>query len=136
MDRRPIEPRQNAGERAGLSTNLVGQDRHAKLAEAGRIAIGIDGEFTDLRLQSLQDVGKKRPAGEQAQAFVAPAHARRAAAGEELANRVWTEAVEAFADGLLTAQALYDVDDYKAFVLVQIEAAVRIYGQVIDATLH
>ncbi|UQU65330.1 ROK family protein [Couchioplanes caeruleus] len=32
----------------------------------------------------------------------------RAAAGEDLANRVWTEAVEAFADGLLTAQALYD----------------------------
>ncbi|OJF10030.1 ROK family protein [Couchioplanes caeruleus] len=34
--------------------------------------------------------------------------AKRAVAGEELANRVWTEAVEAFADGLLTAQALYD----------------------------
>jgi glucokinase len=34
--------------------------------------------------------------------------ATRAAAGEELANSVWTEAVEAFADGLLTAQALYD----------------------------
>ncbi|AGL21311.1 ROK family protein [Actinoplanes sp. N902-109] len=34
--------------------------------------------------------------------------ATRAAAGEELANRVWTETVEAFADGLLTAQALYD----------------------------
>jgi glucokinase len=32
----------------------------------------------------------------------------RAAAGEELANSVWTEAIEAFADGLLTAQALYD----------------------------
>ena len=32
----------------------------------------------------------------------------RAAAGEELARTVWTEAVEAFADGLLTAQALYD----------------------------
>ncbi|MET0493439.1 MAG: ROK family protein [Actinoplanes sp.] len=32
----------------------------------------------------------------------------RAAAGEALANTVWTEAVEAFADGLLTAQALYD----------------------------
>jgi glucokinase len=34
--------------------------------------------------------------------------ATRAAAGEALANTVWTEAVEAFADGLLTAQALYD----------------------------
>ena len=35
--------------------------------------------------------------------------ATRAAGGEELARRVWLEAVEALADGLLTAQALYDV---------------------------
>ena len=35
--------------------------------------------------------------------------ATRAAAGEELAGRVWQEAAEALADGLLTAQALYDV---------------------------
>ena len=34
--------------------------------------------------------------------------AARAAAGEPLAAAVWTEAVEALADGLLTAQALYD----------------------------
>ncbi|WP_431928635.1 ROK family protein [Micromonospora wenchangensis] len=36
--------------------------------------------------------------------------AARAAAGEELAGRVWREAVEALADGLATGQALYDVD--------------------------
>ncbi|HEX8346395.1 MAG TPA: ROK family protein [Actinoplanes sp.] len=36
--------------------------------------------------------------------------AARAAAGEELAGRVWQEAVEALADGVLTAQALYDVE--------------------------
>jgi glucokinase len=35
--------------------------------------------------------------------------ATRAAGGEELAGRVWQEAVEALADGLITAQALYDV---------------------------
>ena len=34
--------------------------------------------------------------------------AARAAAGEPLATAVWTEAVDALADGLLTAQALYD----------------------------
>jgi glucokinase len=34
--------------------------------------------------------------------------AERAAAGEQLATQVWREAVEALADGLLTAQALYD----------------------------
>ncbi len=36
--------------------------------------------------------------------------AARAAAGEELAGQVWQEAVQALADGLLTAQALYDAD--------------------------
>ncbi|KWV33265.1 ROK family protein [Micromonospora rifamycinica] len=36
--------------------------------------------------------------------------AGRAAAGEELAGRVWRESVEALADGLATGQALYDVD--------------------------
>ncbi|BAL92939.1 putative sugar kinase [Actinoplanes missouriensis 431] len=35
--------------------------------------------------------------------------ATRAAAGEELAGQVWRDAIEALADGLLTAQALYDV---------------------------
>ncbi|MFG1605742.1 ROK family protein [Actinoplanes sp. NPDC049265] len=34
--------------------------------------------------------------------------ATRAAAGEALARQVWIEAVDALADGLLTAQALYD----------------------------
>jgi glucokinase len=34
--------------------------------------------------------------------------AARAAAGEPLAEEVWRDAVEALADGLLTAQALYD----------------------------
>ncbi|GIJ28130.1 sugar kinase [Micromonospora qiuiae] len=36
--------------------------------------------------------------------------AARAAAGEELASRVWREAVEALADGLATGQALFDVE--------------------------
>ncbi|GIJ75648.1 glucokinase [Micromonospora phaseoli] len=36
--------------------------------------------------------------------------AARAAAGEQLATRVWREAVEALADGLATGQALFDVE--------------------------
>ena len=36
--------------------------------------------------------------------------AARAAKGEDLATRVWREAVDALADGLLTAQALYDAE--------------------------
>ncbi|MEV6693404.1 ROK family protein [Micromonospora sp. NPDC051196] len=40
----------------------------------------------------------------------AAAVAARAAAGEELATRVWREVVEALADGLATGQALFDVE--------------------------
>lgn len=36
--------------------------------------------------------------------------ATRAAAGDPLAQQVWTEAVEALADGLATGQALFDVE--------------------------
>jgi glucokinase len=36
--------------------------------------------------------------------------AARAAAGEALATAVWRDAVEALADGLLTAQALFDAE--------------------------
>ncbi|WP_203997715.1 ROK family protein [Micromonospora lutea] len=36
--------------------------------------------------------------------------AARAAAGEQVATRVWREAVEALADGLATGQALFDVE--------------------------
>ncbi|WP_243704967.1 ROK family protein [Micromonospora sp. KC723] len=43
-------------------------------------------------------------------AFGAAEVADRAAAGDELAGRVWREAVEALADGLATAQALFDVE--------------------------
>ncbi|MGK5442071.1 ROK family protein [Micromonospora sp. URMC 105] len=43
-------------------------------------------------------------------ALTAAEVAERAAAGEELAGRVWRDAVEALADGLVTAQALYDVE--------------------------
>ncbi|TDC77760.1 ROK family protein [Micromonospora sp. KC606] len=43
-------------------------------------------------------------------AFSAAEVADRATAGEQLAGRVWREAVEALADGLATAQALFDVE--------------------------
>ncbi|MGX4658257.1 ROK family protein [Micromonospora sp. SCSIO 07396] len=60
--------------------------------------------------------------------------ARRAAAGEELAGRVWREAVEALADGLATGQALYDVD-----TMVIGGGLARAGGQLLDplrAALH
>ncbi|MGC5029140.1 ROK family protein [Micromonospora sp. DT229] len=51
------------------------------------------------------DLAADGPAG-----ITAATVAERAAAGEELATRVWQEAVEALADGLATGQALFDVE--------------------------
>ncbi|MEH0841284.1 ROK family protein [Micromonospora sp. CPCC 205711] len=60
--------------------------------------------------------------------------ARRAAAGEELALRIWREAVEALADGLATGQALFDVE-----TIVVGGGLARAGGQLLDplrAALH
>nr|WP_307934221.1 ROK family protein [Salinispora arenicola] len=46
----------------------------------------------------------ERTGGERAEV------ATRAAAGDPLAQQVWTDAVEALADGLATGQALFDVE--------------------------
>ncbi|MEH0982827.1 ROK family protein [Micromonospora sp. CPCC 205556] len=65
--------------------------RYAELAEASRADAASDGARPAVGVVTAADV------------------AARAAAGEELAGRVWREAVEALADGLATGQALFDV---------------------------
>ena len=40
--RRPIEPGENAGERAGKIRHAVGDDRQAGIGKARRIAVGVD----------------------------------------------------------------------------------------------
>ncbi|MFB9850903.1 ROK family protein [Micromonospora andamanensis] len=56
------------------------------------------------------DGGSAADAGPGRTMVTAAEVAARAAAGEDLATRVWREAVEALADGLATGQALYDVE--------------------------
>jgi glucokinase len=56
--------------------------------------------------------------------------AARAAAGEPLATAVWRDAVEALADGLLTAQALYDAG------IVVLGGGLAEAGEALLAPLH
>ena len=69
----------NAGERPGIVTEPILDDRQAEYGKAGRVAIGADDQIQDLRPQALDDVGEKRSSSERQQAFVAAAHAARSA---------------------------------------------------------
>ncbi|SCG61517.1 ROK family protein [Micromonospora halophytica] len=70
--------------------------------EAVSSASAIGRRYTELARMAVPP-----PAGA---VFTAAEVVERAAAGEELAGRVWREAVDALADGLATAQALFDVE--------------------------
>src|SRR5690606_3743561 len=57
-------------------------DRQAEGGKARGIAVGVERQPVDLRLQPLDHMRQQRLAAERAQALVAPAHALRLAAGE------------------------------------------------------
>ena len=88
---------------------------HGAAGELGHVVVRPDGPVCGCGLRGcLEAVASARAVGRRyaelsgdpgATAFDV---ATRAARGEELARRVWQDAVEALADGLLTAQALYD----------------------------
>ncbi|TBL29540.1 ROK family protein, partial [Verrucosispora sp. SN26_14.1] len=61
-------------------------------------------------LTAGSDVGCATGSGTPPTMVSAAEVAARAAAGEEIASRVWREAVAALADGLATGQALFDVE--------------------------
>ncbi|MFU8874878.1 ROK family protein [Micromonospora sp. SL4-19] len=88
---------------------------HGAAGEIGHILVRPDGPRCGCgRPGCLEAVASAAAIGRRyAELSGAPATAAevadRAAAGEPLAGRVWREAVEALADGLATAQALYDV---------------------------
>ncbi|MGN9810563.1 ROK family protein [Micromonospora sp. BQ11] len=89
---------------------------HGAAGEIGHILVRPDGPRCGCgRPGCLEAVASASAIGrrysELAGAAVTAAEvAERAAAGEELAGRVWREAVEALADGLATGQALFDVE--------------------------
>jgi glucokinase len=87
--------------------------RYAALTAAPASATGsaatpvTGGSATD---RAGSDVGSATGSGTQPTMVSAAEVAARAAAGEEIASRVWREAVAALADGLATGQALFDVE--------------------------
>ena len=85
---RPAHAGEDAGERADEAFNRVGDDGQAELGEAGRIAVGVDGDAADLGPQAIEDVLQHGLAGEVEQALVAAAHAPRLPAGEDDARDV------------------------------------------------
>ncbi len=85
---RPAHAGEDAGERADEAFNRVGDDGQAELGEAGRIAVGVDGDPPDLGPQAIEDVLQHGLAGEVEQALVAAAHAPRLPAGQDDARDV------------------------------------------------
>ncbi|MFF5215217.1 ROK family protein [Micromonospora sp. NPDC000442] len=81
--------------------------RYAELTAGDRRA----GTATDIATGTgtASDDGSAAGPGPGRSMVTAAEVAARAAAGEEVATRVWRETVEALADGLATAQALFDV---------------------------
>ncbi|WBB55357.1 ROK family protein [Verrucosispora sp. WMMD573] len=82
--------------------------RYAELTATGTAA-DTTGTGTTPRTGSASDDGSAAGPAPGRTMVTAAQVASRAAAGEELAAQVWRETVEALADGLATAQALYDV---------------------------
>ena len=60
MGARPFKSGMDAGERPGIVTEPIRDDRQAKYGKAGRVAIGADDQIRDLRPQALYDVREKR----------------------------------------------------------------------------
>src|SRR5204862_447209 len=88
-------------------------ERHPTLADRGPEAVtanilDVAAGLADRARAAAAGIGRRYAELSGVAAAAAFDVAARAAAGEALATAVWTEAVEALADGLLTAQALYD----------------------------
>ncbi|MCZ7419356.1 MULTISPECIES: ROK family protein [unclassified Micromonospora] len=81
--------------------------RYAELTGTG--TAGDTGTATTRRTGSASDDGSAAGSGRGRTMVTAAEVAARADAGEKVAAQVWRETVEALADGLATAQALFDV---------------------------
>ena len=54
LPRRPVHAGEDAGERAGVAGDAVGQDRQAEGGEAGGVAVGVEREEVDLRARGAR----------------------------------------------------------------------------------
>src|SRR4051812_25507674 len=88
MLRRPVEPGEDPGERAGEIGHAVGDDRQAEPSETLRVAVGVEDQLRDLRTDALDHPFEQRPPADRTQALVAAAHPPRLAAGQQQANDI------------------------------------------------
>jgi glucokinase len=102
---------------AALVVNGAGYPgAHGAAGELGHIVVRPGGTPCPCGARGcLESVASARAVGERYAELTGAPHATaldvvtRAASGDEVAGTVWREAVGALADGLVTAQALYDV---------------------------
>ena len=83
------ECRVQAGQRAGVTADDVGNNAVAEPRVDSGILIGVDQQFRHLRCETVDDPGHHRPAAQFTQALVDAAHATTEAAGEHDAGDRW-----------------------------------------------
>ena len=76
------EPRVQAGQRAGMAADHVGNHAMAETCIYVRVLIGVDEDFGDLERETLDHPLHQRTAAQFAQAFIDAAHAPAKTAGE------------------------------------------------------
>src|SRR5215510_8962468 len=79
---RPIEPGEDAGERAGKTRHCVRYHRQTGVGEARRIAVGVKDDRSALRLEPCEHALEDGLAADADARFVAAAHPPRQPAGE------------------------------------------------------
>ncbi len=84
--RRPVEPGEDARQRARKSWNVVRHHRQMREGEARRIAVGVDHHQLALRREPFERAGKNALPADGRHGLVAAAHAPREAAGKHEAE--------------------------------------------------
>jgi hypothetical protein len=85
----PVEPGENAGERAREIRDRIGNDRQAETCKPLRIAIGVEDEPVALRLQPRDHALKDRTAADLPHRLVAAADPPCQPAGQQYAGSWW-----------------------------------------------
>lgn len=81
-----LHQRVDAGQRATLALDLIGNHIQANLFEPGLIGIGVENNAVGLRGKTRNYMGDQRLAGHRGKGLVDPGHAAPAAAGKNAAN--------------------------------------------------
>src|SRR5262249_49830562 len=86
MRGRPVEPGEDAGERAGKTRHCVRYHRQTSVGEARGIAVGVEDDRRALRLETREHALEDGLAADADARFIAAAHPPRQPAGEHEAE--------------------------------------------------